>query len=161
MGAVVLSAAAHGCGAAGQRDGGERVDQAPGWIAPELAARAVDFRGSCSWGRHPGQAERYRVALRTLISPSASIPVYADARLGGAGGSNLLGELPSGVSVLAEGPLASGGGVGYALIVRGHAGRLCRGYVSAASLAPEQRLGATDKADAAALGHTGARPPTQ
>jgi hypothetical protein len=114
------------------------VDDAPGPIAPEIAARAVDFHGTCKWGRAAGGPEQYRAPLRVAGSPSGTILVRSDARFDPTDDSNVIGELPAGTRVLGEGPLAGGYGVGYAILVRGHTGRVCRGYVSATAVTVER-----------------------
>lgn len=114
------------------------VDQAPGWNAPEVEARAVDFHGTCNWGRHAGAPALYRVPLRVTGAPSGAIPVRSDARFDVTDGSNVIGELPAGTRVLGDGPLAGGRDMGYAILVRGHTGRVCRGYVSAAAVTTER-----------------------
>jgi hypothetical protein len=116
------------------------VDDAPGWISPEVEARAVDFHGTCNWGRHPGAPGQYRVPLRAAGNPSGTIRVRSDARFE-VDDSNVIGELPAGTRVLGDGPLAGGGEVGYAILVRGHTGRVCRGYVSATAVTVERRAG--------------------
>lgn len=105
----------------------------PGWIAPAVAAKAVDFRGTCTWGRSVGEARRYRVKVRVVSALAVS--VRADARFEAGDGSNVIGELASGTEVLADGPLYGGQGMGYAVPVRGHSGRVCRGYIPATAVA--------------------------
>jgi hypothetical protein len=114
------------------------VDQAPGWIAPEVEARAVDFHGSCNWGRHAGAPAQYRVPLRVAGNPSGTILVRSDARFDAADDDNVIGELPAGTRMLGDGPLAGGYEVGYAILVRGHTGRVCRGYVAATAVTVER-----------------------
>jgi hypothetical protein len=117
------------------------VDQAPGWNAPEVEARAVDFHGTCNWGRHAGAPERYRVPLRVPDNPSGTILVRYDARFDAADDDNVIGELPAGARMFGDGPVYGGFGVGYAILVRGHTGRVCRGYVSAAAVVVEGAAG--------------------
>lgn len=118
------------------------VHDAPGRIAPGVAARAVDFHGTCSWGREPGRAERYGVRLRAARDPSGVILVRADPRFDAADDANVIGELPQGTVMHGHGPVHGGHGVGYAILVRGHAGRVCRGYVRASSVVVEDAAGA-------------------
>ncbi|HWN70958.1 MAG TPA: hypothetical protein VNM90_25120 [Haliangium sp.] len=117
------------------------VDQAPGSIPPEVEARAVDFHGTCNWGRHAGPPEQYRVPLRAAGDPSGTILVRSDARFDAADDSNVIGELPAGTRMLGDGPLAGGRDMGYAILVRGHTGRVCRGYVSATAVTVEREPG--------------------
>lgn len=123
------------------RDWQPGVHDPPGHIAPEIGARAVDFHGTCSWGRGPGRGERYRVRLRVADNPSGGILVRADPRFDAAEDANVIGELPAGTVVLGDGPVHGGHGVGYAILVRGHAGRVCRGYVRASSVVREDASG--------------------
>jgi hypothetical protein len=143
--AMALGALAPGLGGcagdAAARPAAPGVDQAPGWIPPEVEARAVDFHGTCNWGRHAGAPEQYRVPLRAAGNPSGTILVRSDARFDAADDSNVIGELPAGTRVLGDGPLAGGGEMGYAILVRGHTGRVCRGYVSATAVTVEQEPG--------------------
>jgi hypothetical protein len=136
----VLALALAGCGPAA-REAPLGVDDAPGWQPPGVAARAVDFHGSCDWGREPGAPERYRVPLRAAGNPSGTIVVRLDARFDPLERGNVIGELPAGTRVLGDGPLHGGDGVGYAILVRGHTGRVCRGYVSATSVVVEDERG--------------------
>lgn len=129
-----------GCGPAA-REAPLGVDDAPGWLPPGVAARAVDFHGSCDWGREAGAPERYRVPLRAGGNPSGTILVRVDARFDPLENGNVIGELPAGTRVLGDGPLHGGHGVGYAILVRGHTGRVCRGYVSATSVMVERERG--------------------
>jgi hypothetical protein len=121
------------------------VDQAPGWIPPEIAAKVVDFHGTCNWGRHAGAPEQYRVPLHVAGNPSGTILVRADARFDALDDSNVIGELPAGTRVLGDGPLAGGHGMGYAILVRGHTGRVCRGYVSATAVTVEREPSQHDR----------------
>jgi hypothetical protein len=101
----------------------------------------VDIHGTCNWARHAGAPEQNRVPLRATGNPSGTILVRSDARFDVADGSNVIGELPAGTRVLGDGPLAGGGEMGYAILVRGHTGRVCRGYVSATAVTVEQEPG--------------------
>ena len=107
--------------------------QAPGTIAPDTEARAVDMSGSCAWARAPGDSARYRVAVRILGAPGDTVTVYADATFGAEHAGNSIGRVPAGVHALADGPLhdATTQQTGYALLVRGATGRVCRGYIDA------------------------------
>lgn len=121
------------------------VGEAPGRIPPAIAARAVDFHGTCKWGRDAGAPERYRTPLRVTGNPSGTIRVRSDAGFDATDDSNVIGELPAGTRVLGEGPLAGGHGVGYAILVRGHTGRVCRGYVSATAVTVEREPSQHDR----------------
>ena len=142
MALVALALGLGGCAGdpAGQ-PGTLGVDQAPGWNSPEVEARAVDFHGTCNWGRHPGPPEQYRVPLRAAGNPSGTILVRSDARFDAGDDSNVIGELPAGTRMLGDGPLAGGRDMGYAILVRGHTGRVCRGYVSATAVTVEREPG--------------------
>jgi hypothetical protein len=128
-----------GCvGGSGEARAPLGVDEAPGWSSPEVEARAVDFHGSCNWGRHAGAPAQYHVPLRAAGSPGGAIVVRSDARFDAGDHSNVIGELPAGTRVLGDGPVAGGHGVGYAILVRGHTGRVCRGYVAATAVTVER-----------------------
>jgi hypothetical protein len=145
----VLALGVGGCaGDAAGQPAALGVDQAPGWVSPEVAARAVDFHGTCDWARHPGAPEPYRVPLRAAGNPSGAILVRSDARFDVADNSNVIGELPAGTRVLGDGPLAGGGEMGYAILVRGHTGRVCRGYVSGTAVTVEREPGRTATSEA-------------
>lgn len=134
----VLALGLAGCGGPEEPRAPLGVDDAPGWLPPGVAARAVDFHGSCNWGREVGAPERYRVPLRAAGNPSGTILVRVDARFDPLENGNVIGELPAGTRVLGDGPLHGGHGVGYAILVRGHTGRVCRGYVSATAVVVER-----------------------
>lgn len=97
-----------------------------------LAALASDFSGSCAFARPGPDAGHYRIALVV----TADTAVRASATF--AGDANRIGTVGAGGHLRAEGPLAGGrdGGSGYAVVVRDSEGRVCRGYVSAADVAP-------------------------
>lgn len=135
--AVVVLALA-GCAGTSEPAATLGVDEAPGWTPPEVEARAVDFHGSCDWGRHAGAARQYRVPLRAAGSPGRTIVVRADAHFDPRDHGNVIGELPAGTRVLGHGPVAGGHGVGYAILVRGNTGRVCRGYVAATAVTVER-----------------------
>lgn len=137
----VLALGLAGCGGPDEPRAPLGVDDAPGWLPPGVAARAVDFHGSCNWGREVGAPERYRVPLRAAGNPSGTILVRGDARFDPLERDNVIGELPAGTRVLGDGPLHGGHGVGYAILVRGHTGRVCRGYVSATAVVVEREGG--------------------
>ena len=104
-------------------------------VAPEVDAAAVDFSGTCEWARSPGELSAYRVRVRTLVEAV----VRSDARFDGADDDNVLGRLDSGEALVASGPVTHPRydyGEGYAVLIRGHAGRICRGYVRASTVAP-------------------------
>ncbi len=109
---------------------------APGPVATATLVKATDFRGTCSWGRPPGQAGRYRVPLRVRPSPAGSVLVRSSAHFDLTDDSNILGELPSGAEISGDGPVydEQTDSRGYAILVRGYAGRVCRGYVSDSSV---------------------------
>ena len=113
--------------------------QAPGYIAPAILSRAVDFRGTCSWGRAPGDPRNYRVRLRARKTASGTILVRASALFDPVDRSNILGELISGSTALGDGPVYDSrtGRRGYAIVVRGNDGRVCRGYVTENSVFTE------------------------
>jgi hypothetical protein len=156
----VLALGLAGCGSATPEATAEAplgVDEAPGWLPPEVAARAVDFHGSCDWGREAGPPERYRVPLRVAGSPSGTILVRQDARFDPLETGNVIGELPAGTRALGDGPLHGGDGVGYAILVRGHTGRVCRGYVSATSVVVERAGGEPRPTGMTGIASAGAR----
>ncbi|WP_428266944.1 hypothetical protein [Haliangium sp.] len=139
----VITLAAAACGgepAPAPRVPVGHIPEAPGWPGwpgsnrPGRAVPAIDFRGTCVWGRSAGAAGRYRVRLRVIAGADHAVPVRADAHFDPGDDDNIIGELPAGTLVWADGPVASGRGIGYAIPVRGHTGRVCRGYVSASAV---------------------------
>ena len=110
--------------------------QAPGYLSPAVLAKAADFRGTCSWGRAPGNPALYRVRLRARAAASGTILVRSTAFFDPADTSNILGELPSDSVAFGDGPVHDGRSDrrGWAILVRGNAGRVCRGYVSDSSV---------------------------
>ncbi|MEM9487668.1 MAG: hypothetical protein AAGC55_00920 [Myxococcota bacterium] len=135
-GALVCCVAWLGCAATPHEPAPLGLLAAPGYISPAVESKAVDFRGTCSWGRPPGDAERYRLQLRARNNPSGTIMVWFSAYFEVTETSNALGALPSGTPALGDGPIYDSATQrhGYAIIVRGYDGRVCRGYVSAASV---------------------------
>ena len=134
-----------GCAATGQPSTGARGEvgpiQAPGHVDVDITSRAVDFSGSCAWARAPGAATRYQVPVQVMSAPGGSVSVRSDAGFDPVREDNIIGQLSSGSSCLAEGPLSdpTTGRTGYAILVRGVSGRICRGYVSATSVARQDR----------------------
>ncbi|MCG8417392.1 MAG: hypothetical protein MJE77_05545 [Proteobacteria bacterium] len=113
--------------------------QPPGYVLPAIAAKAVDFRGTCSWGRAPGKSDRYQIRLRARTTPSGTVLVWASAFFDLTDNSNVLGELPAGNVAMGDGPVYDHQNrrKGYAILVRGYAGRVCRGYVTETSVQTE------------------------
>jgi hypothetical protein len=103
--------------------------------APEEGAGvAADVRGSCRWARPAGALETYRVRLRAQDTGLGVIRVRTTADFDDGDLANVMGEVPSGTLLFGQGPLKEAdysAGIGYAVVVRGHDNRLCRGYVSA------------------------------
>lgn len=104
-------------------------------IAPELEEAAVEFAGTCEWARGPGELSQYTLHVRTIVDAV----VRSDARFDGADRTNVLGEIPSDTELVAIGPVMHpryDWGEGFAVLVQGHTGRVCRGYVRASTVAP-------------------------
>ena len=114
--------------------------EAPGYVDPDIEALAVDFSGTCAWARSPGSAARYRVLIQVRGTPGTLVPVRADSRFDPFLEANVIGRLPSGSALMAEGPVhdASTGRTGYAVILRGVSGRVCRGYLGASAVTVAQ-----------------------
>lgn len=110
--------------------------QAPGYLPPAILAKVVDFRGTCSWGRAPGNPAIYRVRLRVRTTVSGTILVRSNAAFDPGDTSNILGELPSESVAFGDGPVhdSRSDRRGWAIVVRGSTGRVCRGYVSDSSV---------------------------
>ncbi len=146
--------------AAGCSTAGSAAPMSPAAVRMQaLAAKSTDFAGSCSWGRAPGSAAGYGVALRVQPSwlesapaPSSSPPppppsgdadtaddaifVRGDAWFDEQYRDNIIGRLPVGAMIWGAGPVHAGGpsgagATGYAVLLRGYRGRICRGYVRA------------------------------
>ena len=100
-----------------------------------LAALAADFNGSCAFARPGPGADNYKVSLVV----KADAVVRDSARF--SGGDNRIGTVAANTMLTGEGPLVGGhsGGSGYGVVVRDSQGRVCRGYVSGADVAPTKR----------------------
>jgi hypothetical protein len=115
LGLITLVAA--GCGAA---------------PAPSVKPPAADFRGSCQWARPAGELADYPLRLEVLPAPTGAARVRNTAHFDPADDGNVIGVVDSGTVLAGQGPLAESAwsdGVGYAVLLRGHDSRLCRGYV--------------------------------
>lgn len=122
-------------------------------VTPTLDAKAggtvlpVALLGSCSAGApilpegsldpegvHPiGELTAYSRIIRIRNTDSGFVRARADAQWSADDLRNLLGYLPAGSTVSAEGPLknaAFSAGIGYAVPVRDLAGKTCRAYLS-------------------------------
>jgi hypothetical protein len=107
--------------------------------SPELDALAADFRGSCAFAKPPGVVGDYpaRIRARADQTPDHTIDVRSTAEFELSDqGTNRIGRVRGGALLAAAGPLAAGGdrGIGWAVLVRDGDGRVCRGYVAAASV---------------------------
>jgi hypothetical protein len=104
-------------------------------VAPEVEQAAVEFSGTCEWARGPGELTDYSRRMRTIVDAV----VRTDARFDGSDKSNVMGEIPRDTPVVALGPVMHpryDWGEGFAVLVRGHTGRVCRGYVRASTVTP-------------------------
>lgn len=100
---------------------------------PPAQAPVADFRGNCRWARPAGDPGEYRLRLEVLPGPTGAARVRNTAEFDPAYDGNVIGVVDSGTVLAGAGPLAESawsGGVGYAVLLRGHDSRLCRGYVS-------------------------------
>ena len=120
-------------------------------LTPTVEAKAGDpvaLLGSCGAGapiraedgtldpkgaRPIGEPSAYSRVIRIKGSESGFVRARADAQWSSDDLRNVLGYLPAGSTVRAEGPLKNAdysAGVGYAVAVRDLAGRTCRAYLS-------------------------------
>ena len=113
--------------------------QAPGYQPSPITDKAADFAGTCSWGRAPGNPRSYRVRLRVKRRASGTVLVRSSAVFDLSDESNIMGELAADSIVFGDGPVYDGqtNRRGYAILVRGNTGRVCRGYVTETSVLVE------------------------
>lgn len=91
--------------------------------------------GSCAEGRDVGEMSQYRIKMKIGTSSTGDISVRSDAACFeiGACNHNILGKIPSGTIIYAQGPLKNRGGsagIAYAFPVRDKDDNICRGYMS-------------------------------
>jgi hypothetical protein len=104
---------------------------------PPRAPPAVAFSGSCQWARPAGPVADYRLRLEVLPAPTGVARIRRTPIFDPADDRNVIGAVDSGTVLAAQGPLAESAwshGVGYAVLLRGHDSRLCRGYVAATAV---------------------------
>jgi hypothetical protein len=102
--------------------GCQRIDQ-----------RIVLIDGSCEHARAMGDLAHYSTPLRAKNSSLGFIRIRSDANWNAENSTNVLGTVPSGTLLWAEGPLKdwdTPSGIGYAVAIRDKEGHTGRGYVS-------------------------------
>jgi len=98
---------------------------------PEEKITLID--GSCAPARPLGDLADYSTRIRAMDSALGFIRIRSEAIWSGEDLSNVLGTVPSGTVLWAEGPLKNAEismGIGYAVAIRDKDGRTGRGYVS-------------------------------
>ncbi len=102
--------------------------------APARAEEAITLiDGSCEKARDLGDLAGYSLRVRSKEAKLGFVRVRSDASWFAEDKSNILGTVPTGTVMRAEGPLKNAegsNGIGYAVAVRDKDGRTGRGYVS-------------------------------
>jgi hypothetical protein len=89
--------------------------------------------GSCEQASSIGNLADYSIRVRAKSSDLGFIRIRSDASWSAEDTSNVLGKIPSGTVLWAQGPLKNAehsNGIGYAVAIRDKDGRVGRGYVS-------------------------------